>query len=129
MKCFFSLQNNNDSQNFISIPIRTVASLGREEYFINKYQTKLDTPLKNHTKKAYLYGFLYGMANATEFFMYAAIFRFSAWLIDAGRLDSADFGNIFKVLFSLVFGAMTAGEAAAMMPDQAQANAVRVSEI
>ena len=109
--------------------IRTVASLGREEYFINKYQEKLDTPLKNHTKKAYLYGFLYGMANSTEFFMYAAIFRFAAWLIEADHMQSSDFDNIFKVLFSLVFGAMTAGEASAMMPDQAQAQQARVSEI
>ena len=116
------------ARNFLSPPIRTVASLGREEYFINKYQEKLDTPLKNHTKKAYLYGFLYGMANSTEFFMYAAIFRFAAWLIEDNYMQSSDFDNIFKVLFSLVFGAMTAGEASAMMPDQAQANQARVSE-
>ena len=68
------------------------------------------------------------MANSMEFFMYAAIFRFSAWLIEADHMKSSDFDNIFKVLFSLVFGAMTAGEAAAMMPDQAEANKARVSD-
>ena len=101
--------------------IRTVASLGREDFFVEKYKTKLNGPLKNHSTKAYIYGFTYGAANSMEFFMYAGCFYYAAWLIEVGALGSGKFSDIFKVLMSLVFGAITAGEAGAMVPDIAEA--------
>ena len=53
--------------------------------------------------------------------MYAGTFSYAAWLIKIGALDSSKFDEIFKVLFALLFGAMTAGEAGAAVPDIAQA--------
>lgn len=101
--------------------IRTVASLGREKHFVEKYEERLDEPLKANTQKAYIFGILYGLGNSCEFFMYAGVFSFAAWLIESDRLESSKFDEIFKVLFALLFGAMTAGEAGAAVPDIAQA--------
>ena len=101
--------------------IRTVASLGREKYFVEKYVERLAGPLAATNKKAYIFGILYGLGNSCEFFMYAGTFSYAAWLIKIGALESSKFDEIFKVLFALLFGAMTAGEAGAAVPDIAQA--------
>ena len=42
---------------------------------------------RNSKKKAHIYGFAYSLSNSIMFFSYAALFRFGAWLISAGRMD------------------------------------------
>merc|ERR1711990_1204996 len=58
--------------------VQTVASLGRETTFIQKYKTQLDQPLSTANKKAILFGVGYGMSMGIIFFMYAGCFYFAA---------------------------------------------------
>jgi ABC-type multidrug transport system fused ATPase/permease subunit len=98
--------------------VRTVASLGRERFFIEKYESELNKPLKIATgAKAWSYGFNSGMAIGIIFFMYATCFWFSGWLINKGKIQPDEFDDIFKVLMGIVFAAMTAGETSAMGAD------------
>ena len=55
------------------------------------------------------------------FLFYAGTFYFAAWLISTGRLDAANFSDIFKVLFAIMVTAMTMGEDAALAPDMGEA--------
>lgn len=41
---------------------------------------------RNSRKKANIYGLTYSFCQAMIFFVYAASFRFGAWLIEAGRM-------------------------------------------
>jgi ATP-binding cassette subfamily B (MDR/TAP) protein 1 len=97
--------------------IRTVASLNREKYFVEKYQKDLDIPLRIALKKSWSFGFMSGMAIGIIFFMYATCFWFSGWLINNGHIRADEFDDIFKVLMGIVFAAMTAGETSAMGAD------------
>ena len=126
MKVFMGEAADKDRQVFedagkctteATMNIRTVASLGREEHFVGKYRSQLDKPVQNAIKKAWLFGFLYGMSTGIIFFMYAGCFYFAAYLIENGLLPAERFDDIFKVLMALVFGAMTAGQAGSAAPN------------
>jgi len=97
--------------------VQTVASLGRENTFIQKYKTQLDQPLSTANAKALVSGVGYGMSMGIIFFMYAGCFYFAAWLIEEGYVPPSNFDWIFRCLMGLVFGAMTAGQAGAAAPD------------
>ena len=80
--------------------VRTVASLGRERFFIEKYESELNKPLQIATgAKAWSYGFNSGMAIGIIFFMYATCFWFSGWLINKGKIQPDEFDDIFKGKF------------------------------
>ena len=101
--------------------IRTVASLGREDYFVAKYKDQLASPVKTAEKKAWIFGFLYGLSTGIIFFMYAGCFSFASHLIEEKILPADKFGDIYRVLMALVFGALTAGRASSRAPDFGEA--------
>ena len=104
-----------------TINIRTVASLGREDAFATKYEENMTKPLEGKTVKINLYGFMYGASLGIIFMMYAGVFYFAAWMISTNKLPSSDFADIFKVLFAIMFAAMTAGQSGSMAPDYGEA--------
>ncbi|XP_032602602.3 ATP-binding cassette sub-family B member 5 isoform X6 [Taeniopygia guttata] len=61
--------------------IRTVASLTKEEEFYERYAACLNHTYRKSLRKAPFYGFTYGIAQCSEYFINAAVFRFGAWLI------------------------------------------------
>ncbi|NWI40354.1 MDR1 protein, partial [Picathartes gymnocephalus] len=98
--------------------IRTVASLTREEAFYETYVASLNRTYRKSLKKAPFYGFTYGIAQCSEYFINAAVFRFGAWLI-ANCLSN--FENVFIVFSSVIFAAMNVGQSASMAPDYGKA--------
>ncbi|NXA63294.1 MDR1 protein, partial [Mohoua ochrocephala] len=98
--------------------IRTVASLTREEAFYEKYIASLNRTYRKSLKKAPFYGFTYGIAQCSEYFINAAVFRFGAWLI-ANCLTN--FENVFIVFSSVIFAAMNVGQSASLAPDYGKA--------
>ncbi|NXI87511.1 MDR1 protein, partial [Rhipidura dahli] len=98
--------------------IRTVASLTREETFYERYIASLNRTYRKSLKKAPFYGFTYGIAQCSEYFINAAVFRFGAWLI-ANCLTN--FENVFIVFSSVIFAAMNVGQSASMAPDYGKA--------
>jgi len=101
--------------------IRTVAGLGREKHFAKLYDNNMEEISKGKSKGIIAYGFLYGSTLAIMYFMYAGIFRFSMYLIDAGIMDASRSSDIFRCLFALVFAGMSAGQSAGLAPDYGKA--------
>ncbi|NWV07564.1 MDR1 protein, partial [Ptilonorhynchus violaceus] len=98
--------------------IRTVASLTREEAFYERYVASLDRPYRQSVKKAPFYGFTYGIAQSSNYFINAAVFRFGAWLI---AHSLTNFENVFIVFSSVIFAAMNVGQSASLAPDYGKA--------
>ena len=68
------------------------------------------------------YGFLYGAGRGLVFALYAAIFWFTAYLLQIGRLSGDTvMADMMKVLFGIMFAALTAGDASSMAPDYGEA--------
>ncbi|NXC04269.1 MDR1 protein, partial [Orthonyx spaldingii] len=98
--------------------IRTVASLTREEAFYERYVATLNRTYRKSLKKAPFYGFTYGIAQCSEYFINAAVFRFGAWLI---ARCLTNFENVFIVFSSVIFAAMNVGQSASLAPDYGKA--------
>ncbi|XP_064267922.1 ATP-binding cassette sub-family B member 5 isoform X1 [Passer domesticus] len=98
--------------------IRTVASLTKEEAFYERYVACLNDTYRKSMRKAPFYGFTYGIAQCSEYFINAAVFRFGAWLIANGLTN---FENVFIVFSSVIFAAMNVGQSSSMAPDYGKA--------
>ncbi|XP_068065362.1 ATP-binding cassette sub-family B member 5 isoform X1 [Anomalospiza imberbis] len=108
--------------------IRTVASLTKEEAFYERYVACLNHTYRKSLRKAPFYGFTYGIAQCSEYFINAAVFRFGAWLI-ANCLSN--FENVFIVFSSVIFAAMNVGQSSSMAPDygKARTSAQRIFQL
>ncbi|XP_065254518.1 ATP-dependent translocase ABCB1-like [Emys orbicularis] len=108
--------------------IRTVASLTSEDAFYERYNASLNGPYRDSLTKAPLYGLTYGIAQTANYFLYAAIFRFGAWLI---ANCYTNFENVFIAFFSVLFGAMNVGQSASLAPDfgKAKVSAQRIFQL
>uniref|UniRef100_H0YWS9 ATP-binding cassette sub-family B member 5 n=1 Tax=Taeniopygia guttata TaxID=59729 RepID=H0YWS9_TAEGU len=95
--------------------IRTIASLTKEEEFYERYAACLNHTYRKSLRKAPFYGFTYGIAQCSEYFINAAVFRFGAWLI-VNCLSN--FENVF---ISVIFAAMNVGQSSSMAPDYSKA--------
>ncbi|XP_030057521.1 ATP-binding cassette sub-family B member 5 isoform X2 [Microcaecilia unicolor] len=98
--------------------IRTVASLTRESAFEEMYDEKLQMPFRNSQTKAQIYGFCFAFSQAFLYFTYAAGYRFGAYLLTIGRMDTE---GVFLVFSLLAYGAMSAGQTLSFAPDYAKA--------
>ena len=110
-----------------TINIRTVADLGRQTDFADKYDNNMEALAVEKKGKIMKYACLYGLSLGLMFCMYAAIFWYSAKLLDDGHIKKEEFGDIFKCLFSIMFAGMVAGEASSLAPDAGEAFAAATS--
>ena len=74
--------------------IRTVASLGKEDFFINKYVGLLEGPTKRSVRSAHIYGLLFGFSMGVLFFSNAACFRIGGYL--ASKPNGLKLADIMK---------------------------------
>lgn len=73
--------------------IRTVASLGCEETFMNMYHNKLEEHFQKSKNGGHFTGFSLGMARGLMFFTYGIAFFYGGTLV---LYQSVDYGDIFK---------------------------------
>ncbi|XP_066928852.1 ATP-dependent translocase ABCB1-like isoform X2 [Clytia hemisphaerica] len=108
--------------------IRTVASIGKEKYFLAKYEEKLDEPFKKSVRNSNIFGLTFGTSTSLMMLAQAAAFALGGKLVQDGDLV---FDDMFKVVLSTVFGAMIAGEIGSMAPDYvaAKVSAARCFQI
>ncbi|XP_033762523.1 ATP-dependent translocase ABCB1-like [Pecten maximus] len=94
--------------------IRTVASLTREQSFIDKYERFLNVLYINGRKRSFVHGAMSGLSLAVMFFAYAAAFTYGGYLV---QYDNLPFENVFKVFVAVVFGGLSIGRQSSYAPD------------
>jgi ATP-binding cassette, subfamily B (MDR/TAP), member 1 len=98
--------------------VRTIASLGMESAFIDKYEDKLRIPLANGRKSAIVAGLAFGFAEFSMYSIWAITFWVGAKFIEQGYCD---FLGLLKAVTGLLFSGMTLGNIAAFLPDVSKA--------
>ncbi|KAG1822804.1 P-loop containing nucleoside triphosphate hydrolase protein [Suillus subaureus] len=94
--------------------IRTVASLTREEDFLQLYSTSLEEPLRRSNRTALWSSFFFSLSQAMSFFVISLIFWYGAVLVSHFEISVTGF---FVTLMSTTFGAIQAGNVFAFVPD------------
>ena len=80
-----------------------------------------------HTRRSQLNTLIYGLAYATSqsavVLMYPIILRFGAFqvLLDPSNIAYIVFGDVFRVIFAVMFGGVGAGQAGAFAPNYTKA--------
>ncbi|XP_078519762.1 ATP-dependent translocase ABCB1-like isoform X1 [Lissotriton helveticus] len=98
--------------------IRTVASLTHEDVFYERYAASLQKPYRDALKAGPVNGLVYGLAQSLQYFLYAAIFTFGAWLIVHGYTDME---KMFIVFSCILFPAISIGQYSTLVPDYSKA--------
>ncbi|XP_068633659.1 ATP-dependent translocase ABCB1-like [Battus philenor] len=94
--------------------VRTVASLGREEMFVNEYSTHLQPALTHAKKSSHWRGVVFGLSRSIFNFAYAASLFYGGTLMIYNRVD---YVLILKSAEALLMGASSAGQAFAFAPN------------
>ncbi|XP_012942089.1 ATP-dependent translocase ABCB1 [Aplysia californica] len=98
--------------------VRTVASINREEYFVDKFCELIDQTIASNKKMSIIYGITYGVANCLVFFAYAAAFYYGSTLVENGEIE---FYNVFRVFGAIVFGGAMVGRQSSFSIDYTKA--------
>lgn len=73
--------------------IRTVAGLGREKTFVQKYIQELTGPHIEAKRKSHVRGLVFGFAQSMPFFAYAGCMYYGGYLVDNEELE---YQSVFK---------------------------------
>ncbi|KAL3285372.1 hypothetical protein HHI36_019479 [Cryptolaemus montrouzieri] len=93
--------------------VRTVASLGAEDLFHEKFLKELFLHQKRRLRNSHFRGLVFGMARSITFFAYGAAMFYGGYLIK----DGLPYQNVYKVSQSLIMGTVTIANALAFSPD------------
>ena len=92
----------------------TVYSLGVQDYFIKKYNTELEGPLRNGARTALVGGVTFGIAQ----FLSQALWAISFWVGSIFvRQGHCQFADLMKAISGLLFAGSSLGQASMFMPD------------
>ncbi|KAG1881998.1 P-loop containing nucleoside triphosphate hydrolase protein [Suillus tomentosus] len=94
--------------------IRTVASLTREEDFLQLYSASLEGPLRRSNRTALWSSLFFSLSQAMSFFVISLIFWYGSILVSNFKISTTGF---FVALMSTTFGAIQAGNVFAFVPD------------
>nr|QNH67872.1 ATP-binding cassette transporter subfamily B member 1-like protein X12 [Brachionus rotundiformis] len=94
--------------------IKTVVSLGRENYFNTLFRDTYEKKFKKLLILLQIRAFLFGLSNSVLFFIQASAFSFGFKEITRGNLNVT---NLFRVYATITFSSMTLGRLFAQMPD------------
>ncbi|KAL1021934.1 hypothetical protein UPYG_G00020100 [Umbra pygmaea] len=98
--------------------IRTIAGLGKEQCFVEMYETQLEAPYRAAKQKANVYGACYGFAQCVIFLANSASYRFGGYLVSQEGLH---FSLVFRVISAIVTSGTALGRASSYTPDYAKA--------
>jgi ABC-type multidrug transport system fused ATPase/permease subunit len=98
--------------------IRTVATLTKEETFLQTYKTNTQEPHAFAVKGALVSSVGFGFAQGIIFFAYALAFYAGSQLVIS---DRSTVQNVLKVMFAVIFTAVSAGQASSFAPNYVKA--------
>nr|CAD7263822.1 unnamed protein product [Timema shepardi] len=94
--------------------IRTVAGLGREQTFHQKYMKALETVHLVALRNCHFRALVFGMASSIMFFAYGACMYYGGKLVEQ---EGIPYSNVFKVSQALILGTASVGSALAFAPN------------
>ncbi|XP_049873104.1 ATP-dependent translocase ABCB1-like [Pectinophora gossypiella] len=94
--------------------VRTVASLGREEKFIEEYAVQLEPALELAKKSAHWRGLVFGLSRGLFSFVYAAALYYGGTLI---VYDGVNYEDVLMSAQALLMGSASAAQAFAFAPN------------
>nr|CAD7462520.1 unnamed protein product [Timema tahoe] len=94
--------------------IRTVAGLGREHTFHQKYMKELETVHLVALRNCHFRALVFGMASSIMFFAYGACMYYGGKLVEQ---EGIPYSNVFKVSQALILGTASVGSALAFAPN------------
>ncbi|XP_075385628.1 bile salt export pump isoform X2 [Tenrec ecaudatus] len=98
--------------------IRTVAGIGKERWFIETYEAKLEKPFKTAIRKANVYGLCFGFSQCMTFIANSASYRYGGYLI---LHEGLHFSYVFRVITAVVLSGSALGRASSYTPNYAKA--------
>ncbi|XP_028400885.1 multidrug resistance protein 1-like isoform X2 [Dendronephthya gigantea] len=98
--------------------IQTVAALGKEECFYEKYMEAVSEMYTKRKRKGIIGGMFAGVSQSFVLLSSAAAFRFAGYLVQNGEMS---FTGVMKTVLAVQMGAMTAGQISALTPDYVKA--------
>ncbi|XP_012280493.1 multidrug resistance protein homolog 49 isoform X1 [Orussus abietinus] len=94
--------------------IRTVASLGKEEAFLNRYCVELGYVARATRIRNRLRGLVFSCGQTTPYFGYALSLYYGGYLV---AREGLSYQNVIKVSEALIFGSWMLGQALAFAPN------------
>ncbi|KAH9520279.1 ATP-dependent translocase ABCB1, partial [Bulinus truncatus] len=98
--------------------IRTVESLGREDYFLKIFENLIDGTKSSSRKMSLIYGLTYAIANCIVYFAYAVSFYYGSVLVNDGEME---FFEVFRVFSAIIFGGQAIGKQSSIGADATKA--------
>ncbi|XP_007669387.2 bile salt export pump isoform X2 [Ornithorhynchus anatinus] len=98
--------------------IRTVAGMGKEIQFIEKYEKELEKPFRTALRKANIYGLCFGFSQCIVFIANSASYKYGGYLVLNEELH---FSYVFRVISSVVTSGTALGKASSYTPNYAKA--------
>lgn len=112
-----------DSANAIAAEavdnIGTVRSLGVEDYFLERFSTKLGSTWVSKARKDFITAFAYGFSEFCQYLIWYATFKAGSDFIEK---EFIDFSEMMQSSMALLFGAITLGNVAVFAPDVGGSN-------
>eukprot|EP00004_Rigifila_ramosa_P019345 TRINITY_DN48_c0_g1_i2.p1 TRINITY_DN48_c0_g1~~TRINITY_DN48_c0_g1_i2.p1 ORF type:complete len:683 (+),score=216.00 TRINITY_DN48_c0_g1_i2:1720-3768(+) len=100
--------------------MRTVASCTGERQAAAAYEKALAGPAVLGVRRSHVAGLGFGFSSGVMFFAYALAFWYGGVLIEDGETE---FGDVMRVIFTLMFGMFQLGQVSSFMPDTGKAQA------
>ncbi|KAJ1547417.1 hypothetical protein HK405_005925 [Cladochytrium tenue] len=104
--------------------ILTVMSLTKEQVFHEKYKKSVQHPLAISIKGSFAGALGYGVSQSVIFFTFGICFYVGVELVRKGMMDV---NAVLKVIFEVIFTAISLGQAASEAPDIARAKLAAVA--
>ncbi len=98
--------------------VRTVATLNKEQYFIDRYKHDIGTPHEYSIRGAVVSSFGQAFSQAVIFWVYALAFYVGGTWVGQGVLTSLE---VQQTMFALIFAATQVGQASGFAPNIAKA--------
>ncbi|CAG8783209.1 13501_t:CDS:2, partial [Racocetra persica] len=104
--------------------MRTIAALTREQTFKTVYHNAIREPHKIAIKGSLLSSFGFGTSQGILYFIWSLSFWYGAQLIEA---EEYDLQQMLRVMFAVVFTAVSLGQMSTFAPDVAKAKVAAIS--
>ena len=103
--------------------IRTVASLRKENYFVEEYEKELAAPHQSSSLRSHIRGIVFGFAQSVPFFAYGGCMFYGGYRV---YYDGIAYKVVFKVAEALILGTMMVGQASAFAPNYNKVSALHL---